>query len=230
MKKELLIKNLEELAIPDRLLKVDDADLKHANRRIKSKLRETVQNNLFVILGMPAIDKEYNDSDVHSELSIFTDGITDATWRYLIFAMVRLNAYIKTKILPSKFKSETYKLKKRIVRMIVKYAPEYIVETNMHVRFDENSGEDEYFVQYTLLNRERNSMIHQPLHNVEKLYSKERVAELIANAVLYDNSEPAWEFERTEEERISILKMFSHLTLGVMIIEKHFGIDNYFSN
>ena len=79
MKKELLIKNLEELAIPDRLLKVDDADLKHANRRIKSKLRETVQNNLFVILGMPAIDKEYNDSDVHSELSIFTDGITDAT-------------------------------------------------------------------------------------------------------------------------------------------------------
>lgn len=225
-----MIKNLEELAIPDRLLKVDDADLKHANRRIKSKLRETVQNNLFVILGMPAIDKEYNDSDVHSELSIFTDGITDATWRYLIFAMVRLNAYIKTKILPSKFKSETYKLKKRIVRMIVKYAPEYIVETNMHVRFDENSGEDEYFVQYTLLNRERNSMIHQPLHNVEKLYSKERVAELIANAVLYDNSEPAWEFERTEEERISILKMFSHLTLGVMIVEKHFEIDNYFSN
>lgn len=230
MKKELLIKNLEELTIPDRLLKVDDADLKHTNRRIKSKLRETVQNNLFVILGMPAIDKDYNDSDVHSELSIFTDGITNATWRYLIFAMVRLNAYTKTKILPSKFKSETYKLKKCIVRMIVKYAPEYIVETNMHVRFDENSGENEYFVQYTLLNGDRNSMIHQPLHNVEKLYSKERVIELIANAVLYDNSEPVWEFERTEEERISILKMFSHLTLGVMIMEKHFGIDNYFSN
>lgn len=228
MKKEELIRKLDVLIMPERLLKSDDSELKHADRRLKSHIQDMIKSNLYVVLGMPAIDKEYNDADVHSELGVFTDGITDATWRYVIFAMVRLNAYTKTKLMNSKFKNEVYKLKKRIVRMLLKYAPEYIVSETMHIRFNEELGEDEYFMQYTILNGDRNSMIHQPWRNVKSLYSEGQAQTMIAQALEYDNSEPVWEFDRTDEERIRIEKMFSHLALGVMIMEKNFNIDNYF--
>ena len=52
--------------------------------------------------------------------------------------------------------------------------------------------------------------------------------DLTQQAKVYDNSEPVWEFERTDEERIQIEKMTAHLTLCLMVMEKYFGIYNYF--
>lgn len=229
MKREVLLKKLDEMIIPDRLL-VEDDKLKHSDRRTKSRIKEIIEMNLYVVFGMPAIDKEYEDEEINSLLlSLFENGIDDSIWESVIFSMIRLNAYTKTRIMNSKFKNEVYKLKKRIVRMLVKQAPQFIISTSMHVRFNEEIGEDEYFMQYTIQNLVRESMIHQPLRNVEKLYPAETITEMKANAVPYDNSEPVWEFERTDEERIQIEKMFSFLVLYVMILEKMFGIDNYFS-
>ena len=222
MKKEVLFSKLEQMMIPEELQKPDD-ELKHSDRCTKWKYCDNIRRNVTDVIGMPPIDRDFDDSDIACELPFVLDGICDSTETSALGMMRRLNRFVKTKPFTNSKRDMVYSLKRELVTTMMKYTDRLRYE-EMHFKY-ENNGSDKpaYYVVIGYDNSDGEHVrIHQPLDYVKKFFTAEELEREKTDAVPFADADFTDDYEHTEQETLRYAKDLARLYLYTKAIHGHY--------
>lgn len=220
MKKDFLFKQLEDLILPEDLKKEDNL-LKRSAVLLKRKQCNNIYNNVLIVVGIPAIDKEYDNSEIAREFPFLTKAVDNEMIMHALKLMGELNCFIKTKTLTNKQKDIFYALKKDLVATLIKHTNIMQYEF-MHYKFEKDQTGPVFYAVYGYDGKEKHYLIHQPLTNVEKFFTEEELSKEKANAEIYKDDHQNDVFEYTEEEKLQHIKKLSSLYFYTKAIKRSF--------
>ena len=220
MKKEILFKRLEEMILPSELQK-DDSKLKHSQRQDKWKHCDNIRKNVMTIVGIPAIDKDFVDDDLRTEMPFLFTGVNQTTIDKALQMMGNLNCFTKTGRFNNKQVTLFYFLKKELVCALLNHT-NIIQYECMHYKFEDDPTTPAYYAIFGYESEGKHVLIHQPLTNVKKFFSEEELVKEKENATLYADNHHNDQFENTEEETILYTKKLSQFYFYVKAIHRSF--------
>jgi len=221
MKKEVLFKRLEEMILPSELQK-EDSELKHSQRQDKWKHCDNIRKNVMIVVGIPAIDKDYNDDDLRMEMPFLFEDVDNSMIMHTLAMMCDLNRYVKTKSFTNSKYSMVYALKKELVSALLKHT-NIIQYEMMHYKFEADPVNPEYYAVFGYDDQNgQHIRIHQPLNNVKKFFTDDELTAEKENATEFVNDHQEDVFEHTDRELMLYTKKLSSLYLYTKAVHRSF--------
>jgi hypothetical protein len=220
MKKDFLFKQLEDLILPENLKKEYNL-LKRSAVLLKRQQCNNIHNDILNVVGVPAIDKEYDESEIAREFPFLFKPVNNEMIMFALKLMGELNCFIKTKTLTNKQKDIFYALKKDLVATLIKHTNIMKYEF-MHYKFENDNEVPVFYAVFGYDGKEKHYLIHQPLTNVEKFFTEEELSKEKENAEIYQDDHKDDVFEYTEEEKLQHIKKLSSLYFYTKAIKRSF--------